>query len=65
MVFDENGNRITAQEKVYDSSNQSNTADQMILNAGKDYTFVAISYNSAITPVLMLRLLQLVMFSIL
>lgn len=51
MVFDENGNRITAQEKVYDSSNQSNTADQMILNAGKDYTFVAISYNSAIAPV--------------
>ncbi|MCT3646396.1 hypothetical protein HZQ44_04790 [Elizabethkingia anophelis] len=51
MVFDENGNRITAQEKVYDSSNHSNTADQMILNAGKDYTFVAISYNSAITPV--------------
>ena len=51
MVFDENGNRITAQEKVYDSSNQSNTADQIILNAGQDYTVVAISYNSAIAPV--------------
>ncbi|WP_462350387.1 hypothetical protein [Elizabethkingia bruuniana] len=50
MVFDENGNRITAQEKIYDSSNQSDTANQMILNAGKDYTFVAISYNTATAP---------------
>ncbi|MDX8568490.1 hypothetical protein OZ668_10855 [Elizabethkingia sp. HX XZB] len=51
MIFDENGNRITAQEKVYDNSNQSNTADQMILNAGKNYTFVAVSYNTATVPV--------------
>ena len=50
MVFDENGNRVTAQEKVYDSSNQSNTANQMTLNAGKNYTFVAISYNTATAP---------------
>lgn len=50
MVFDENGNRITAQEHVYDSSNQSNTANQMILNAGKNYTFVAISYNNTTAP---------------
>ncbi|WP_407480457.1 hypothetical protein [Elizabethkingia miricola] len=50
MVFDESGNRIAAQEKVYDSSNQSDTANQMILNAGKDYTFVAISYNTATAP---------------
>ncbi|WP_454060090.1 hypothetical protein [Elizabethkingia ursingii] len=50
MVFDENGNRIIAQEKVYDSTNQSNTANQMILNAGKNYTFVAISYNTITAP---------------
>ena len=50
MVFDENGNRITAQEKVYDSSNQSTTANQMTLNAGKNYTFVAISYNTTTAP---------------
>lgn len=51
MVFDENGNRITAQEKVYDSSTQSNSANQMILNAGKNYTFVAVSYNTTTAPV--------------
>lgn len=50
MVFDENGSRITAQEKIYDSTNQSNTANQMILDAGKNYTFVAISYNTATAP---------------
>lgn len=51
MVFDENNNRITAQEKVYDSSNQSNTDSEIILNAGKNYTFVAVSYNTAMAPV--------------
>lgn len=50
MVFDENGNRITAQEKIYDASTQSNTTNQMILDAGKNYTFIAVSYNTAVAP---------------
>ncbi|MEH7889944.1 hypothetical protein [Elizabethkingia meningoseptica] len=50
MVFDENGNRIVSKEKTYDSTTQSNTANQMVLNAGKNYTFVAVSYNTATAP---------------
>ena len=51
MVFDENGNRIFAQEKVYDSHTQSLVANQMTLNAGKKYTFVAVSNNTSTAPV--------------
>ena len=36
MIFDENGNRIIAEERVYDSSSQSDKANQMTLDAGKD-----------------------------
>ncbi|TYO89700.1 hypothetical protein LX74_02692 [Elizabethkingia miricola] len=50
MIFDENGNRIIAEERVYDSSSQSDKANQMTLDAGKRYTFVAVSYNTATAP---------------
>ena len=56
MVFDENGNRITAQEKIYDSSNQSDTANQMILNAERIILLLpfrtirlAPTFNTAVT----------------
>lgn len=50
MVFDENGDRIVAQEKVYDSTTQSNANNQMILNAGKSYTFIAVSNKTSTAP---------------
>ena len=50
--FDENGNQYNGSGKKYMIAVPRVTAaNQMILNAGKNYTFVAVSYNTTTAPV--------------
>ncbi|MBB6500992.1 hypothetical protein [Pedobacter cryoconitis] len=51
MVFDQNGNRLIALEKTYNSTTQSDASQAISqLDGGKTYTFVAISNNTTTAP---------------